>query len=374
LRKISAKDPYMVLEAFLLIHIGGSIIFFDEKSNDLLLFKPTNRIPQSEFFNNPDSIKKSDSIEVNKGTSLKFDSLNAFNTNLLITTRSKINTIAEISNTAKVTELAIPEFALTSEENLIRNYPNAYYKLLKIKTLQSKHILFKQKEPVRIDDKIMPDSRIRIQRDWFSIILLFAVLLIAWIRGFFGRYFLQSIQSLFDFTLSTRLYRNRNVLLPRISFLLLINFIIITSLYTFKFLEIINVQIFKASFSNFLLLNAIFLVMILLRFISFHSLHILFPKDQLILEYHYQVQNFYKSIGLLVLPILIIATYFPSRNNLIFIWFGLGLIVLLYVYRLFRGQRIIHRKNFSISYLLLYIITFEILPISICFKVFSEMI
>jgi hypothetical protein len=398
LRKISAKGPYMVLEAFLLIHMSGSSTFYDTESNNFCLLEQIIHNNQTESFIQsfdateentnegifaiesiyfePDTLIKSDSVNLQENSSIKSDSIHtlvAFPISLA-TIKPENKIASEIPNPEKVFELPKPEFALTSEQNYTGNYNNYFSKSLEIRKLRSKHSIFKQNESIDFKDKIIPLFKTNPQQDWFSIILLSSILLIAWIRSFFGRYFQQSLQSFYDFTLSTRLFRNKNVLLPRISFLLLVNFIIISSLFTFKTLEIINISIFKTSFSNFILLNLFFLMLITLRFISFHGLNMLFPRNQLIMEYHYQVQNFYKSIGLLILPILLFATYLPTGDNKVFVWCGLCVITILYVYRLLRGQRIIHRKNFTLPYLFLYIITFEILPISICFKIFSEII
>jgi hypothetical protein len=399
LRKISAKGPYMVLEAFLLIHMmGGSSTCYDTESNNICLLYRSTRLYTSERYIQtqdldakntkklmfifeariaiPDTIKEADSIRYQKKASSKFDSVQPFSHQPILFSKNKnpLNIAPEISNPEKIHELPNPEFALTYKQNRSIPLKNFTPESSELRIMQHRGGIFKQLAPFDFNENIIPNLKINKQRDWFSIILLLCVLLIAGIRSFFGRYFQQSIQSLYNFTLSTRLFRNKNVLLPRISFLLLVNFVIISSLFTFKALEIINTSLLGTSFSKFLLLNFIFFILIALRFLSFHGLNILFPKSQLIMEYHYQVQNFYKSIGILIIPILIMVTYMPISNHKVLVWTGVGVIIFLYIYRLFRGQRIVHRRSFTISYLSLFLITFEILPISICYKIFSEII
>jgi hypothetical protein len=387
----------MVLEVFLLIYMSGSSSF-ETESNNLCLFGQSNPCFQIETilqntdasevnndeyiidpgggFNKPDSINKSDSAGLQKRSVNHSDSVHAVVT--LPGSLAKSNLVTKIASefpkVENVSELPKPEFALKFEQNNTNKFTNLPSNSLEIRKLHSNPDIFEQNRSIQIKNKISPRSKTNNQQDWFTIILISAIVLIAWIRAFFGRYFQQSVQSLYDFTLSIRLFKNKNILLPRISFLLLVNFIIITSLFAFKSLEIIKISAFKSSFSNFLILNVIFLTLITFRLVIFHSLNILFPRNQTIMEYHYQVQNFYKSIGLLILPVLIFATYFPASNGKLFVWCGLSLIIILYAYRLFRGQGIIRRMHMKFSYVFLYVITFEILPISICFKIFSEII
>lgn len=388
----------MVLEAFLLIHIGGSSTFYNTESNNSCLFKyfiQSNRIEcifknfaqeeknrnenihiSGDLINEPDSIQKSDSIDLEGKSSVVFDSIHAGGAfpKLIYRAKPEHKNGFEIPTTDNLSEPVKPEFALTSEQIYTGNFYDYFSKNPEIRKLNAESITLKQDKSIDFKYLPFPSLKLKPQRDWFSIILISSILLLAWIRSFFGRYFQQSLQSLYDLTLSNKLFRNKNVLLPRISFLLLFNFIIISSLFTIKSLEIINIPIFKTSFSSFIFLNIIFLMVIILRFISFHGLNILFPRNPFILEYHYQVQNFYKSIGLIILPILIFETYLPTVQSKLYVWAGLIVVAILYGYRLLRGHRIINRKNFPLNYVFLYVITFEILPISICFKIFSEII
>jgi len=397
LRKISAKGPYMVLEAFLLIHMGGSGMITNTESNIFCFSAPISPYNPSEItikLNDllednlhlfiefrgkeikPDTIINSDSIGLHKKSIVNSDSTHK----AVVVPISPKKAIPEIRIATIIKpelnyELTKPEFALRSEQyyagTLINNHSNtSENKRLNV----TKSAIFRQAERLGFDDRIHPAKKTNELQDWFSIILLSSILLIAWIRSFFGRYFQQSLQSLYDFTLSARLFRNKNVLLPRVSFMLLINFILISSLFAYKSLEIFNLPFFKASFSNFILLAFLFLMLITFRLVSFHGLKMLFPRNQSFMEYHFQVQNFYKSIGLLILPILVFETYFPINNSKLFIWTGICIILILYGIRLLHGERIIKRMNYPLSYLLLYIVTFEILPISVCFKIYSGII
>lgn len=375
----------MVLEAFLLIHMGGSGTFYDTESNKSCMIEENCRNSQVEIcIKNPDANERNiyervfvfDEFFYKPDSIINSNSLHSAQPIPVFSAKTKLLNRFEIEppKPENLSEVPKPQFALTFEQNNMGNFGNILSKALDNTKPRSKISIFRQNESFDFSDKIIPHSKTNPQQDWFSIFLFSSIVLIAWIRSFFGRYFQQSLQSLYDFTLSSRLFRNKNVLLPRISFMLLVNFIIILSLFTFKSLEIINISIFKTSFSNFIILNFIFLMMITFRLVSFHGLKILFPRNQPFMEYHYQVQNFYKSIGLLILPILIFETYFPAGNSKFFIWSGIGVIFILYALRILRGQRIIKRMNFPFSYLFLYIITFEILPISICFKIFSQII
>jgi hypothetical protein len=393
LRKISAKDPYMILEAFLLIQMGGSGIVSGSGSMNSCLFREDNQfIPieantpfqlreeenSSYLFTDhnisPDSIIKSDSNTIQKAGIVSKDSAVVAGLPASNRTSRKVIIEPELPNVEPANDPVSPEFILNSEEGSYRNYIQLNASNLMKQKKASKPAIYATNGTGKPLEKITPVLKNYRLEDWFTIILVSAIVLIAWVRSFFGRNFQQSIQSLYDYTLSARIFKNRNVLLPRISFLLLVNFVIMSSLFAFKSLEIINLAVFKASFANFLQLNLLFLGLICFRFITFHGLNILFPRNQSIMEYFYQVQNYYKSIGLIVIPILIFETYYPSENGKMFLWLGAGSIMILYLYRLIRGQRIVRRMNLRVSYLLLYILSFEILPISICYKIFAGII
>lgn len=385
----------MILEAFLLIHLGGSSICYNTESNYSCLSQQIivgirvnssiepDKISErtnsggSHFFdmklNKPDSTLKSENKVSQKILSSNYDTISL--NHMVSLARTKLNdSLHKTQINSNAFEPPQPEFALTFEDIDHRRFASSLDKYKEISKIGSASDNFGLNIANDFSHKIIPQNKINSQRDWFSIILLTAILLVAWIRSFFGRNFQQSLQSLYDFTLSTRLFRNKNVLLPRISFLLLLNFILISSLYTFKSLEIINIPFLKFSPMNFIMINGFFLLLLAFRYLSSQGLNMLFPGNQLILEYYYQIQNFYKSIGFLILPILVIETYLPTNNPKVFIWPGICIVLLLYGYRILRGQRIISRKKFPISYLLLYIVTFEILPISILFKIFSQFI
>jgi len=383
----------MVLEAFLLIQMGfsgtlsgtetyKSLLFREDNqanSADIQYLFPVEKVEKSfciltESSNSPDSIIKSDTNKILKVTAN--DSI-ALTVSVVPVKKFNIKRLVEteLPNTQTINEIATPEFILnpnvkSSGNNMLLNSDIP----VRNKKLKSGTEIFLTNETIVPQNKIEPGIKKSTLQDWFTLVLVSTIVLLAWIRSFFGRYFQQSIQSLYDYTLSTRVFKNKNVLLPRISFLLLINFIIISSLFAFKSLEIINLSTFKSSFSGFLLLNTLFLGLISFRYITFHGLNLLFPRNQSIMEYYYQVQNYYKSIGLIIFPILILEAYYPTENSKFFLWSGAIAIGLLYLYRIIRGQRIVKRLNLRLSYLVLYIISFEVLPISICFKVFSRII
>ena len=387
----------MVLEAFLLIHMGGSGIINNTESNNFCFSAPISPYNPSEItikLNDlsednlhllidfrgkeirPDTIINSDSIVLHKKPDVNSDSIHS-SVVVPVSIEKAIQRVrmATIIKPELDYELAKPEFALTSEQYNADVLINIHSKKSENKRLKiDKSGIYSEVERVGFDDNIHPSLKTNALKDWFSIILFSSIMLIAWIRSFFGRYFQQSLQSLYDFTISARLFRNKNVLLPRVSFMLLVNFVLITSLFTYKSLEIFNIPFFQTSFSNFILLAFLFIMLITFRLVSFHGLKMLFPRNQSFMEYHFQVQNFYKSIGLLILPIVTFETYFPISNSKLFIWTGVCIILILYVIRLLHGQRIIKRMNYPLSYLLLYIVTFEILPISVCFKIYSGII
>ena len=218
-----------------------------------------------------------------------------------------------------------------------------------------------------------PSQKGIIHPDWFTLILLIAIVLLAWTKNFFGRYFLQSVSALFDFNLSARLFRDKNILLQRVSAVLLLNFIFVGALFIYKSLEFFQVRFFKSSISSFTAITLILAILLIFRSLAVNTLNFLFTKNGALNEYHYQVLNFFKSVGILLLPVVVGISYIHGGTWSWLIWIGIFSITMLYLFRLYKGQRIIKRIEVSRFYLILYLCTLEILPVLIAAKFISKL-
>ena len=104
--------------------------------------------------------------------------------------------------------------------------------------------------------------------------------------------------------------------------------------------------------------------MVLLRFLS-----TVFDLEKPVALYIFNVFLMIMMIGLLLLPINILLAYGPLQYRYWILLIAVGIITLLFAYRLVRAIGIwIGIPGFSLFYLFLYLCTFEIAPLLIIWK------
>lgn len=219
---------------------------------------------------------------------------------------------------------------------------------------------------------LMLQEKPNLHPDWFTVMLIFALMMLAWTRIFFGRYFTQSLQSLADFNLSTRLYRDKNILLQRVSSFLLLNFVFTGALFIYKSLEYFHVNFFSPGLSMYLWIVVVLAVILFFRSFMTHALYFLFTRNNVLLEYHYQVLNYFKSAGIVLIPFVIGISYIKGGSWTWLLWTGFISLVLLYLFRLFKGERIVRRGEVPAFYLILYLCALEVMPVLIAAKFISK--
>jgi hypothetical protein len=90
-------------------------------------------------------------------------------------------------------------------------------------------------------------------------------------------------------------------------------------------------------------------------------------------DYVLNLYLFGQVTGICLLPVIIFITYFDNSKSIIFI--GALVIILLCLYRLFKGFVIAFSKSkVSVYYIFLYLCTLEILPLVLLLKIFRIII
>jgi hypothetical protein len=86
-------------------------------------------------------------------------------------------------------------------------------------------------------------------------------------------------------------------------------------------------------------------------------------------EYLFNVDNFNRSLGLVLLPVVALINYYPANNPVNMVFVGVFIVVVFYIFLIQRGISILLRKQFSIFYLFLYLCILEFLPLLLIYKV-----
>jgi hypothetical protein len=207
--------------------------------------------------------------------------------------------------------------------------------------------------------------------DWFTISLIVLVALFTWFRFFYYRIFRQLYTAFYNLTTTNQIVRDESVLLLRASLILSIISYMLMGLFLYQISIFLDwdMGVLQGGLMRFVFLSlsvaiAYSVKMILLRFLS-----TVFDLEKPVALYIFNVFLMIMMIGLLLLPINILIAYGPFQYRYWILLIALGIIALLFVYRLVRAIGIwIGIPGFSLFYLFLYLCTFEIAPLLIIWK------
>ena len=225
------------------------------------------------------------------------------------------------------------------------------------------------KTVVEKPEVILPEKKIdRQYADWSIGIFVLALILFASVRIFFNKYLNQIFTSAINYPSASRMFRERSVSLLHGSFRLEVLFYVVVSYFLYQAGLEFELSLFTNSFTTYLSIFG----GVILYFIGKRVIYYLIgfftesmPSTQ---EYFFNINQFNRIIGILILPVSIIINFASLSNPKSLIYFGLSMLIIAYILSLLRGARILLSKHFSIFYLILYLCTLEILPLVYLFK------
>ena len=218
-------------------------------------------------------------------------------------------------------------------------------------------------------DVILPAGyRNQTNYDWITILLVFCLLLFATVKIPYAKYLGHMFQSLFNYSTSARMFRERNYSLVHGAFRMDIYFYIIFSLFVYEALICFNIDLPVKNFMFFLFCLPAVTGYFLLKRLLYTMIGVVnkgLPETN---EYWFNLNNYNRVLGLFLFPVVAILAFSPYFNPLFFVFVGLFLTASFYGMSLQRGILILLKKQFSIFYLFLYLCTLEFLPLLLIFK------
>ncbi len=154
--------------------------------------------------------------------------------------------------------------------------------------------------------------------------------------------------------------------------------------YLFLFITyIVNLSIFvylyiksKHNFSGldfFLRVLGLVALIYIVKHISIILFNWIFPSLKGLIIYNFTILLFNISLGLFLIWVNLIIAYSVPSISSIFLIFGIVLIVIMYLIRLFRGFLVTYNYfSISIFHFFIYLCAFEILPLLILYKFFIK--
>jgi hypothetical protein len=215
----------------------------------------------------------------------------------------------------------------------------------------------------------------RVQFDWITILLMVSILLLVWIRLINKKYLISIVKSTISFQESIALYREKNSLMEKASFMVNLLFlsnisIFIIQLYLFYDADIGGIE----NYMFYFIVIGSFVALYIFRALTSSLTGFLFLKQNIFSEFFHNVNIYTKNTGLFLLPV-VITLQFLSYDYLPFIVYtGIFTVIILYLLHIVRSFQIFIRKNVSISYMILYLCAFEFSPFLIIYKIVFSLV
>jgi len=208
--------------------------------------------------------------------------------------------------------------------------------------------------------------------DWITIAFLACLFIIAWIQTSYSKRLIQIFRAVAQPHFVNQMEREGNLFRERITLGLGFIYFAILSIFIFQIVhEFIGIPM---GMSNLALTGIIFAVLFLYQIVKSSIVYAsgrIFNTSEAARQYQLNILIFNHIIGILLLPLTIIAFYW---NNTALLISGIITISLLLLYRLFRGILTgLNNKSYNLFYLFVYLCTLEILPLLLLYKVISKM-
>lgn len=218
------------------------------------------------------------------------------------------------------------------------------------------------------ENKFIAQERNFTNHDWITIHLLICIGLLAWVQVYFLKRVKQILKSFTGIRYLNQLSRDGNIFRERVAIPLLIIYLITFSLLLYLFTtDIMKITIFELKGVK---LYSLIIVMVLLLWIVKNVAVVIVGnifKNHIVLS-EYLLTNFVfnLTLGMILLPIGILAVYMQSVET---IYIGLIVWVLVNIYRIAREFFIeLSYTKFSWVYRILYLCTLEIIPLIVFTK------
>jgi len=205
--------------------------------------------------------------------------------------------------------------------------------------------------------------------DWITGIILLSFVLLATVRTAYSKYMVNLFQSLVMYSTSFRLFREKNYPILHGAFRLEAFFYINFSLFLYQAVHYFQLPLSHKNLTFYaVILIGVFLYFFIKK-IVYSIVGSILEVDSETKEYLFNMDNFNRTLGIVLFPIAVLINYYPSETPLFVVVLGIIAIGVFYVFLLQRGVYIFLRKQFSIFYLFLYLCTLEFLPLFLIYKV-----
>ncbi|MBU0763953.1 MAG: DUF4271 domain-containing protein [Bacteroidetes bacterium] len=208
--------------------------------------------------------------------------------------------------------------------------------------------------------------------DWMIGILLFSLILLAWLRIFYNKYMDNVVRSAVSYQSAYKMFESRSPVTQRISFVLNLFFVVNLGLLIYQLLDYYGLTYFSLyGIRAFLAILGFTIALYIGKYLILKIIGFVFDAAVPVSEYLHHIFIYNKNLGLILFPVVICIPYVPENMTGIFVIVGIVLFGLFFLFRIFRGIRLSIKISLSIFYLILYLCILEMLPMLIFYKIFK---
>lgn len=199
--------------------------------------------------------------------------------------------------------------------------------------------------------------------EWLLIVLMFLLIILTWVKISYKNAIEQTFVSTINQQSARKLIAEKSNLLQKASLFLSVIYVFTTSIFTFEIIVFYNLNLlnffgFKLFFVCSICVTLFFLSKNLFYWLS----GILFNSEGRIIEFLSNGNIFYRSAGIIILPIVFAIPYVTNYIAQTLIYIGIFVFVVSFILRIVRGFILSFQNKLSLFYSFLYFCTLEILP------------
>jgi hypothetical protein len=265
----------------------------------------------------------------------------------------------------------LPKIDLNSFASLT---DSAFIDSTKFTTIQSTEVKYLFNNHKLSSQSYYPQTIDKQNPDWFTVILITIIIAVTLLKVFYSKIFFQIFKAFVNNNTANQIVRDENLLVQRASILLSVICYLVFALFTYKvtqYYQYDNQYIGKA-FAKFLFISIFIAISYSIKMISLKIFGYIYNYEKPAASYIFNLFLVNNVLGIVLLPLLILLTYFNNNYFLILLNFSLALIILFFLYRILKGILIwTSTIRYNLFYLFLYICALEIAPLLIIFKIIS---
>jgi hypothetical protein len=200
--------------------------------------------------------------------------------------------------------------------------------------------------------------------DWILAVGIILVVLIAWIRIYYGKVLAQTFRSTINLQSTRKLLAEKSSYLQKASMILITLYILGTGLFLYECINYYHIKLLNVeSIYQFIICFASVLLFYLFKSLLYWISGFIVNAENEIMELLSNNNIFYRTVGILLLPIIISIPYVPDNIAEILLYCGVAVFCISFIMRVIRGFVVSFKIKLSLFYSFLYFCVLEILPI-----------